>query len=54
MEKILGLFKGIFASDDSMKVGLSQFKEVDKQPTPVVKKSPKKETKLSDLMRGEC
>ncbi len=54
MESIMTLFKGIFYTDDTMKIGLSQFKEESTvQPAPA-KKSAKKETKLSDLMRGQC
>ncbi|MBQ2611567.1 hypothetical protein IJF81_04160 [bacterium] len=54
MESIMTLFKGIFYTDYTMKIGLSQFKEESTvQPAPA-KKSAKKETKLSDLMRGQC
>ncbi|MCI1273154.1 MAG: hypothetical protein LKG27_01825 [Clostridiaceae bacterium] len=53
MDEIMTFFKGIFSTDSSMKVGLSQFKEGAEIQAPTHnKKERKKETKLSDLMRG--
>lgn len=53
MEELMSFFKDIFTTESTMKVGLSQFK--DAMPAPIVnpvRKEKKKETKISDLMRG--
>ena len=55
MENLMMIFKGIFANDNSIKVGLCQFKDEDKTVKPaIIQRTVKKETKLSDLMRGQC
>ncbi len=54
MKELIAFFKDIFMITDEnakVKVGLSQFKTVVKQPAKKVTKMPQKEVKLSDLMR---
>lgn len=53
MNSVMAFFKDIFSySDDNIKIGLSQFKEVEPKKAPEAKSlSRSHEVKLSDLMR---
>ena len=53
MNSVMAFFKDIFSySDDNIKIGLSQFKEVEPKKAPEAKAlSRSHEVKLSDLMR---